>query len=243
MLTAVVVQTLAEATNSDIVDALLDDAGLTSIVDDSGLAVSRAMWQEQSRLQAIQEMVALGDGSQAWLFVVYETAQFGAWPNDVTWELRREDLSRWSITWRRDAVRNAVRARLSDGWLSDWFEDAESISRWGRREYVLSLPQTSQAEAERQAQIYLAQYAEALSGLRLEVDAYCRTPDGARFPIWNVRAGDVVRLRDLIPDQDVTIRVAETRCRADGVEIVPAGADDRLETLLAVQEQALRSDV
>jgi hypothetical protein len=138
-------------------------------------------------------------------------------------------------------VRNAVRARLPEGWLSAWFEDADSIARWGRREQVLSLAETAQAEAERQAQIYLEQHATALAGLRLEVDAYCRTPDGARFPIWNVRAGDVVRLRDLIPDQDVTIRVAETRCTAAGMEIVPAGADDRLETLLAAQDQELRA--
>ena len=238
-LTEVLVQTLAGATNSEVAETLLDDAGLTSSVDASSLAVSRALWQEQSRLQAIQEMAALGDGMVAWRFVVYEQAQFGAWPEETTWELRREDLSRWSITWRRDAVHNAVRARLPDGWLSAWVEDADSITRWGRREHVLSLAQTSRAEAERQAQIYLAQYAEALAGLRLEADAYCRTPDGARFPIWNVRAGDVLRLRDLIPDQDLSIRVAETNCRADGIEIVPAGADDRLETLLAVQEQRI----
>ena len=237
----VVVQTLDAPTNSQVAEAVLDAAGLSADVEESGLAVNRALWQEQSRLQALQEMAQLGDGAERWLYVVYETAQFGAWPDEVTWELRREDLSRWSVTWRRDAVRNAVRARLPDGWLSDWFEDAASLLRWGRREIVLNLPATARAEAERLAQIYLEQHATALAGLRLEVDAYCRTPDGALRAIWNVRAGDVVRLRDLIPDQDVTIRVAETRCTAAGMEIVPVGADDRLETILAAQEQELRA--
>jgi len=242
-LTQVVVQTLSGATNSQVVEAILASAGLGANVEESGLAVNRALWQEQSRLQAIQEMAQLGDGAEMWRYTVYEIAQFGAWPTEVTWELQRDDLSRWSITWRRDAVRNAVRARLPGGWLSDWYEDAESITRWGRREHVLSLPHTTQAEAERLAQIYLAEHASALAGLRLEVDAYCRTPDGARRPIWHVRAGDVIRLRDLIPDQDVTIRVAETRSSSGGMEIVPAGADDRLETILAAQEQSLRSEV
>ncbi len=239
-LTQVVVQTLAEATNSSVIAEILADAGIGYDVEESGLAINRALWQEQSRLQAIQEMARLGDGTSAWRFVSYERATFDAWPDDVTWELRREDLSRWSITWRRDAVRNAVRARLPGGWLSAWFVDTDSIERWGRREYVLAAPDTLQAEAELLAQIYLTEHASALAGLRLTVDAYCRAPDGARYPIWNVRAGDILRLRDLIPDQDIEIRVAETKCSASGMDIVPAGADDRLETLLAAQEQAVR---
>jgi len=92
----------------------------------------------------------------------------------------------------------------------------------------------------RLAQVYLTEKAEALAGLNLQSDAYCRTPDGAIHSAYLIRAGDLVRLRDLIPDQDLEIRVAETRATAEGVEVIPAGQDDRLETILAAQEQQLQ---
>ncbi len=240
-LTEVVVQTLADATNSQVAEEILSDAGFAaSEVTESGLLTNRAVWQKESRLQALEEMAQLGDGTSSWLFCVYETPQFGPWTEEATWELRREDLSRWKVSWRRDAVRNAVRARLSDGWLSEWLEDADSIARWGRREEVLELQDTTQAEALRLAQVYLTEKAEALAGLNLQSDAYCRTPDGAIHSAYLIRAGDLVRLRDLIPDQDLEIRVAETRATAEGVEVIPAGQDDRLETILAAQEQQLQ---
>ncbi|OQA16990.1 MAG: hypothetical protein BWY63_02557 [Chloroflexi bacterium ADurb.Bin360] len=240
-LTGVVVQTLANATNSQVAEEILDTAELDGgAITESDLLANRAVWQKESRLQALQDMAQLGDGEASWLFAVYEAPQFGPWPTEANWELRRDDLSRWKVTWRRDAVRNAVRARLADGWMSDWLEDADSIARWGRREEVLELGDTTQAEALSLAQVYLAEKAEALAGLSLESDAYCRTPDGAIHSGYLMRAGDLVRLRDLIPDQDLLIRVAETRATAAGVEVIPAGQDDRLETILAVQEQQLQ---
>ena len=63
-LTQVVVQTLSGATNSQVVEAILAAAGLSVNVEESGLAVNRALWQEQSRQQAIQEMAQLGDGAE-----------------------------------------------------------------------------------------------------------------------------------------------------------------------------------
>ena len=158
----------------------------------------------------------------------------------MTWELQRDDLSRWSIMAAGRGLQCGARAFAEVVKLVG--TRTQRVSRAGRRERAEPAGYT-QAEAERLAQIYLAGHASALAGLRLEVDAYCRTPDGARRPIWHVRAGDVIRLRDLIPDQDVTIRVAETRSSSGGMEIVPAGADDRLETILAAQEQSLRSEV
>ncbi len=242
-LTQVVVRTIDPATNSDIVEEILGVQGVTSTVTASGLAVDRAIYQGRSPLAALQEMAELGDGTESWLVTVYEdAAAFGPWASDddPVWRLERRDLVRWGLEWRRDAVINAVRAELPDGWRSAWVTDSASIVRWGRREKTLRVPQTTQDEAERLAAIYLDDHAWPIAGLNLEIGSRCRKPDGSLWPMWLIRAGDVVVLHDITPDTDQVIRIQEMRASPRGVQLIPYGDESRLEVMLAAQEAQLQ---
>lgn len=238
-LTQVAVRTVEPCASSDVAAALLADTTLTPSVESSGVTVDRAAWQGRSYLEALGEMAALGDGAEAWLFTVYEeVAQFGPWETTSLWRLEREDLPQWRVEWRRDAVINAVRAELPDGWRSAWLVDDESVARWGRRELTLPLPTTTHAEAERLAGIYLADRAWPLAALQIDAGARCRKVDRSiGWPVWMIRAGDGVVLHDLLPDEDRVIQVAETEMSAAGMRITPRGVNTRLEVLLATMER------
>lgn len=238
-LTQVAVRTVTPCTSSDVVAGLLADTDFTCHVDASGVVVDRAAWQGQSYLEALAEMAALGDGEDAWLFAVYDpAASFGAWEDDALWRLERVDLPQWRVEWRRDAVINAVRAQLPDGWRSDWLTDDDSIGRWGRRELTLALPMTTQAEAERLALVFLQERAWPLAALQLDARTRCRKADRSQtWPVWMIRAGDVVVLHDLLPDENRLVQVAETEMTAGGMRITPRGVDSRLEVILAGMER------
>ena len=60
-----------------------------------------------------------------------------------------------------------------------------------------------------------------------------RKPDNTLWPAALIRAGDVIALRDLFPNQDLLIRVAETQFNGATLTITPVGASSRLEMLLA----------
>lgn len=238
-LTQVAVRTVSPCTSSDVVTELLADTDLTASVESSGVTVDRAAWQGESYLEALNEMAALGDGEEAWHFAVYDdTATFGAWETAALWRLEREDLPQWRVEWRRDAVINAVRAELPDGWRSAWLTDDASIARWGRRELTLKLPMTTQDEAERLATVFLEERSWPLAALQISAGARCRKADrSTTWPIWMVRAGDVVVLHDLLPDEDRLVQIAETEMTADGMRITPRGVDSRLEVILAGMER------
>jgi len=238
-LTQVAVRTVTPCTSSDVVSELLTDTDLTAVVESSGVTVDRAAWQGESYLEALGEMAALGDGDESWLFTVYDdVAAFGAWATTALWRLEREDLPQWRVEWRRDAVVNAVRAELPDGWRSAWLTDDESIARWGRRELTLALPMTTQVEAERLATVFLAERAWPLAALQINAGARCRKADRSQtWPVWMIRAGDVLVLHDLLPDENRVVQVAETEMSADGMRITPRGVDSRLEVILAGMER------
>lgn len=239
-LTYTVVRTVDPSTTSAIISALLTEAGLgVAQIADSGLTVERALWQGEGRGTAIREMADLGDGVTGWRFTVYEQARLDAWPEAATWLLVAGE-GEVEIGYQRDAVFNAVRVRLPDGYLTAWLTDTASITRWGRREKTLELGQTSQAEAARLAAVYLADYAWPVAGLRIAAGAVIRAADGSPWPAWRLRAGQVLTLRDVFPYRDVDIRIAETQATPGGISITPQGASNRLEVLLAAQERRLK---
>jgi len=245
-LTYVVVRTLDPCTSSDIVTEILSDAGIDGEIESSGLDVARASYQGNSAtaLRALSEMAALGDGTEGWVLVIYDVdgddvgAEFRAWEDTATWLLAaNESKFKWTLEWKLSDIYNAVRGELPDGYRTSWYTDADSIAYFGtRREKTLRLPMTTQAEAATWAQLYLADHAWARAALRLDAGELCRKPDGSLFPATFIRAGDVITLRDMIPDRDETIRVQEASVNNGTVTVVPVGVDDRLEVLLAARD-------
>lgn len=245
-LTYVVVRTVDPATTSDIVEALLATAGVDGIVDASGLDADRAIYAGGSAtaMRALGEMAALGDGAEGWVFAIYDMngddsgAEFRAWDDTATWLLTaNESRFKWTLEWKLSDIYNAVRGELPDGYRTDWHTDADSIAYFGaRREKTLRLPMTTRAEAATWAQLYLEDHAWARAALRLDAGELCRKPDGSLFPATFIRGGDVITLRDMIPDRDEVIRVQEVSVSNGTVTVVPVGVDDRLEVILSARE-------
>lgn len=245
-LTYVVVRTVDPATTSDIVEALLTTAGVDGIVDASGLDADRAIYAGGSAtaMRALGEMAALGDGAEGWVFAIYDVtgndagAEFRAWDDTATWLLAaNESRFKWTLEWKLSDIYNAVRGELPDGYRTDWHTDADSIAYFGaRREKTLRLPMTTRAEAATWAQLYLEDHAWARAALRLDAGELCRKPDGSLFPATFIRGGDVITLRDMIPDRDEVIRVQEVSVSNGTVTVVPVGVDDRLEVILSARE-------
>lgn len=233
--TQVCVRTLDPTTNEGVIrEVLTDNALALADVRATGLTIDQAVYEGRPGTDVIRDMAFLGDGANSWVFVIYaDGAEFRPWSASPDWLLTRADLDSWSIARDRANVSNAVRAKLPDKWISEWFTNDASIARYRRREKTLSLPQTSREEARRWAQIYLAENAYVLSSLRIEAGRLVRKPDNSLWPAVMIRAGDVIVLRDLIPDQDVSIRVAETQFNGASLQIVPMGVSSRLEVLLA----------
>jgi hypothetical protein len=239
--TRVTVRTLDSTMSEAIIDEILTANELSGTLQASGLEIDQLVSEGRSGIDVIRDVAYLGDGNQSWLFVIYEHgAEFKPWSTAPDWLVTRADLAMWSIQRDRENVFNAVRARLPDRWTSEWFEDAKSIARNFRREKTLNLPQTSQAEARRWAQIYLSEMANVLSSLRIEATSLVRKPDNSFWPAVMIRAGHVVALRDLIPQQDVIVRVSETTYNGSTLQIVPVGASSRLEVILARREAVSR---
>jgi hypothetical protein len=148
------------------------------------------------------------------------------------------ELDNWRLEWRLSDVVNAVRAEMPDGYRTDWITDDDSILHYQvRREKTVRVPMTTQDEAARWAALYLDDHAWARASLRISSGLWCRKPDGSEYPAGFIRAGDVIALRDLVPDSDEEIKVKEVSVSDRGVDIVPVGGERRLDVLLATRER------
>lgn len=236
--TTISTATIETVTNDEVLRSLLTGAGIeTDQVETSGVELDQVLYTGENVLSAARDMAGLGDGAATWRLLIYERgAEYSAWPTTPDWIIPRQWLETGEITLSRNQIYNAVRARLNNGWLSDWYEDAGSIARWGRREKTLPYTNVTELEAIKRVQLYLADNAEPIAGLRVEAKAIIERADGSRWPAAMMRAGDVVALRDWTPGSDTLIKVQETDYDGRRLRIVPAGGATRLELLLAKQQ-------
>jgi hypothetical protein len=239
-LTQVVVRTLHPTYSESVVEDVLDLKSIASFdVQATGLTLDSAVWQGEKALKALEDVVELGDGAFPWVFVVYEHgAIFRAWATEADWVLLPEDVGgRWKLQLDRDDVRNAVRAQLPDNTFTAWQTDDDSIALYGRHEATIDVPQTSQAEAVRYAQVYLESHADPLSSIEADAGATIHKPDLTPWPAYLVRAGDVITVRDIVPGEDLSVRVKETTFDGKRLRLIPVGSDNRLEIILAALER------
>lgn len=243
--TQVIIRTMNPTYGESIIADVLGDNGLDVLhLQETGLALDNALWQGDHDFAVIEDVAAFGDGQETWVFALYEEgAEYRPWGSTADWLILPEDVERWTIQEDRDDVRNAVRARLPDGWLSDWQTDADSIGLYGQREETLDVPMTTRDEATKWAQIYLAERKRAITGVQAEPGAWIHKPDGTRWPAYLVRAGDVVVIRDVVPGTDITIRVEETEVSPRGLQIIPMGGPGRLEVIWAAQARQMQQQV
>lgn len=235
-LTDVVVRTLNPTNSEDVYEDVMTTAGIPlNQINSTTFVFDHAMYQNARLMDVAWDVVSLGNGGNSWVGVVYENgADLHAWATDPDWIIDPDYVDAAGIQQSRDDIFNAVRAHLPDGYLGSWQTDADSIARYGRREKTLDLPQMSQTQANGLAAVFLYERAEAISGVRLDVGIRAMRSDRSIWPAAFIRAGDVVRLRDIVrPYEDFDIRVSETSFDGRIMRIVPEGVANRLETILS----------
>lgn len=235
-LTDVVVRTLNPTNSEDVYEDVMTTSGIPlNRIDSTTFVFDQAMYQNARLMDVAWDVVALGNGGSSWVGVIYENgADLRAWATDPDWIIDPDYVDAAGVQQNRDDIFNAVRARMPDGYLGAWQTNAASIARYGRREKTLDLPQMSQAQANGLAAVFLYERAEAISGVRLDVGLRAMRADRSVWPAAFIRAGDVVRLRDIVrPFEDFDIRVAETAFDGRVMRIVPEGVANRLETILS----------
>ncbi len=125
--------------------------------------------------------------------------------------------------------------------------DADSQARYGLvRRGLVNAQTTSLTEAQTHRAVYLAD--RATLSTRADI-AFDRLYDdvGALWPLWSMRAGDTVTMRNLPPtlstdiDRIRTFRIAETEydAAADTLSIAPEEPLPRLDVLVARREVGL----
>lgn len=195
----------------------------------------------------LTRMATLGDGTDVW--------EVGVWEWNRVHLRPRGSAGR---TWYVDAAELDVERSLSQVWNSTYttynsgasttatVTDAASVSRYGVvRRKALTSRTTDAGQAADEASAWLADYKDAKPRASVAVTAVFDAT-GYRWPLFLVRSGDKVVLRNLplgfgdSLDRIATFIIAETRysCDADTLEITPESPPPRLDVLLARREEA-----
>jgi hypothetical protein len=218
---------LIDLTADDLHDEVYEDARPSAILDRLALlhGAEWGVW-EGRRLR----FATRGGTGRHWYVDVTETP-----------ELQRsvENLFNGVYATYRDAG-GRTRRTVTTG-------DGDSQARYGvRRVGVLNVQTTSLAEAQIQQARWLADRATLTARARLDVRRVYGA-DGGAWPVWLVRAGDTVTMRNLPPtlavgiDRIRTFRIAETEydAAAGVMQMTPEEPTPTLVTVLARREAGL----
>lgn len=168
---------------------------------------------------AFQRLGAIGDGSQSevpWYFAIWEgrVPYFLPKPKDFSepdWHVFKRDLaaeSGYSLRRSLGEMANRVAMIYStyDGMrvITDYAEDADSIAKWNlTREIANSMGEGGTLTAASARDAYLKDHANPPQSATIQITSRIRDKNGKMRDLWHVRAGDVLRIDDLIPEEDV----------------------------------------
>jgi hypothetical protein len=234
-----------------------DMVSVTNTVNPAQLSSSTALIQSplSDLLDRSYEDVAMGDvltqladlgdsaGAQ-WEVGVYEGRQLFFRPQGGgrTWYVDATDLS---IARTIEQMANSIRAAYTDAngrrQSTDVNTDTISVSRYGlRRVIVPSADTTNVTLAGTIRDTALADHRDPLPRASIPFDA-----TGARYPLWLVRAGDTITIRNLPPnlsgsvDRIRTFRITHTSYDAmtNTLTVEPELPRPTLEVMLARKEE------
>lgn len=232
---------LAAARSSN--PTLLDDSEV--FIEPSGTTVYNEVYKDADMRQLLTRFAALGSTTT----------------DPIRWEVGVDDGERLYFrprgsagqTWYVDAAEIDIERSLSKVWNSAYTrydsganetttaEDTASIARYGvtrRKVYSSRAADLSQAEQERDA--VLTDGATPVPRASVKVEQVF-TSTGARVPLWMVRSGDTLIVRNLPPESGSTVDrirsfiIAETRfsCDSNTIDITPESPPPMLDNLVA----------
>lgn len=201
----------------------------------------------------LTRLAALGDNQtppRQWEVGVYEgrALYFRPQKQQRAWYVDATDLS---IARTLEELYNAVAAIYQDASgrrrVTGTSQDATSATRYGLRRVALPTADTTSAtQAGVQRDAYLQDHKDPLPRASIQFDAVYDAA-GARYPLWLVRSGDTITIRNLPPnlstsvDRVRTFRITHTSydAIADTLAVEPELPPPTLEVMLARRAEGI----
>lgn len=242
--------TTADVIAGDILDAVnLVNPGQLSAstwwMEDPGVSVYDEIYEDDDMRAILTRLAGLGDSQTPparW--------EVGVWADGRLFFRPRGSDSR---DWYVDAAELEVERSLADVWNSAYARyddgasvtatatDSQSVTRYGlTRRHALDSRTTDTTAAQRERDAALADGATPIPRASVPI-THVYTAAGTCGPLWGVRSGDTITLRNLPPnagsdiDRIRTFRISETRYRCDTntLDVTPEAPLPRLDVLVA----------
>lgn len=241
--------TTADVIAADILDAVLTTntdqlSDSTARILDPGVSVYDEIYTDADMRQILTRLAGLGDDQtppQRW--------EVGIWDDILHFRPRGTDGRAWYVDASEleverslSRVYNSVYARYDSGAsVTSTATDSQSGTRYGiTRQMALSSRTTDLTAAERERDAQLADSRDPIPRASVPI-THVYTASGTPAPLYLVRSGDTITLRNLPPesgesiDRIRTFWIDETRYRCDDntLEITPESPLPSLSVLLA----------
>lgn len=226
----------------------------TALIQSPGLDLTDEIYEDAVPADVLAHLVALGDNQtppRQWETGVYEGRALFFRPQGSAAKAWYVDVTDLSITRTLEDLSNSVYATYKDArgrtLRTANATDSASITRYGlTRRSNIAADTTSSTQAGVQVSAQLADHADPKprASIHFEAiyDAY-----GARYPLWLVRAGDTITIRNIPPslsssiDRVRTFRVTHTNYNvfADVLDVEPEAPQPTLEVMLARRAEGI----
>lgn len=251
---------LADEIVEDILDqvATLNSAQLsssTALIQSPGLDLLDEVYEDAVIGDILTRLAGLGDNQatpRQWEVGVYEDRTLFFRPQGSASRAWYVDATDLSVVRTLEDLANSVYAVYQDPngatLRTAITSDSVSVARYGvTRRAAISADTTSATQAGTERDAYLQDHKDPLPRATIRFDAVYDAA-GARYPLWLVRSGDTMTIRNLPPnistsvDRIRTFRITHTSydAFADTLDVEPEAAPRTLEVMLARRGEGIR---
>jgi len=180
-----------------------------SNIDDPGQTASQYFYQDEKPSNIIPDLVDQCSATGMWIAAVWEDQKFylSARPTAVAWHCSLSDMVGNSRPERDlDNIFNNISCRYEKrgspptNVLADWSGDTTSQGKWGKREVVIPLGEADADASLRVRDMALAELKDPkLTGSF--VLSRVLNAEGKEEPLYRVRAGQLIKIRDILPGE------------------------------------------
>lgn len=224
-------------------------------IESPGISLSNVAEIDDTLLDLVPKLADFSDASkQTWYFAVWEDRIAYFFARSITavdWLVNLRDIESLSLRASIKELWNSVFAVYTSGGTetrTSTTSDSDSISKYGitRRKGIPNLGDVGATAAGKQRDWWLEEHKELWQQTdRFIIGATVFDTNGVRHPSCRVRAGDVIRIQDLMPasvnvsqvarDALRTFYIRETQYNADKhrMTIIPDTESMNLDSILA----------
>jgi len=227
----------------------------TALIQSPGLDLIDEVFEGANMAPELTRLAALGDNQtppRMWEVGVYEDRTLFFRPQQSASRAWYVDVTDLSVARTLEQLFNSVRATYQDAngrtQRTTSSSDTTSSARYGLlRATAVDTSTTSATQAGIERDAELQDHKDPLPRATVPFDAVYDA-GGARYPLWLVRSGDTITIRNLSPglsasvDRIRTFRVTHTSydAMADALAVEPELPPLTLETMLARQAEGIR---